>query len=347
MKKALLILTVVCTTFLSAQNKWRFFIPGTFSAGASLVETSGDSGSVWQSNTARHFQLCSGGGLLYNKRLGVYAEGGAFLSSYSVQKTGAEYNITHLKWIGGLHPFVLFPFKNTPQSNFHIGFGAGNVFAKNETLYRTRPGYNAVTTSAKLNSFTYAPEIGITRIEDRFNFSILLTYYYQDTDLKAFQSTVTDAVGSFTIKNKADFIGIKFSFAYRIGKDKTYPEIYKKQPGEHEQYISRTTTTIKKIETSKDHVILSFYESSKEDNDSIAVSVNGKYILTSHKLMKEKTTIRVPLEKGENTITVYAINEGEIPPNTGTCLIEYGFKKEEFPVQTGLKKNASIIITRK
>ncbi len=75
--------------------------------------------------------------------------------------------------------------------------------------------------------------------------------------------------------------------------------------------------------------------------------MNGKYILVNHGLTNEKVSIRVPLEKGLNTITVYALNEGDIPPNTATCLIHFGQIKEEFPVQTGHKKNASIEIERK
>lgn len=330
-----------------SQVKWRKNIPISIDGGVQLPEITRDSLSTWNSDIVKSIHLRSGIGVLYKNRVGLLTEGGLLIHSIDFRSNNYTYSVATLILTLNCTTYLLFPFKKKPQSNIHIGSGIGYGFMDGDKLLKYSSGFNAVSTTKNIRALTFSPEIGITWVDKKILVSLLATYNYQNGVDEISTTKITDNNGSYISKIKGDYLGFKIRMEFKFGKAKVYPNIYKHSPPESDIYVKRANSVIRNYKTRKDHIILEFFESNKVDHDSISVCVNGKYILVNHGLTNEKVSIRVPLEKGLNTITVYALNEGDIPPNTATCLIHFGQIKEEFPVQTGHKKNASIEIERK
>lgn len=343
--KYLILLSIAFISLTSiAQNKWRAYVPIGIDVGTHYPSVDADSASKWTSGLANSIHLKSGIGFIYNNRLGLFSEGGLLINTYSFSTQVASYSISATKLSLSCTPFVLFPFKKNTASNVHVGCGIGWIYNNADELKKNKPAFSAYSQSFGSSAITFAPEIGITRIEKKLSISLLGTYFYQNINGYTIKTTITDNNGNYTLQSKGDYLGLKIRFALRLGKDKVEPNIFKQSPPENELYVKRTNTVIRSFKTRKQYVTLEFFESNKIDHDSISVVVNGKYILVNHGLTNEKVILKVPLEKGMNTITVYALNEGDIPPNTATCRIRFGSRKEEFLIQTGKKKNASIEI---
>jgi hypothetical protein len=330
-----------------SQSNWRKSIPVSIDGGLQLPSITRDSLSSWNADLVKSIHLRSGVGLLYKNRFGLLAEGGLLIHNVDFRSANYTYSVATLLLTLNCTPYVLFPLKSKPQTNIHIGSGVGYGFMGGDKLTKNSPGFIAVSTSKKIRPLTFAPELGITWVDKKILVSLLATYNYQMGIEEISTTTITDNNGKYTSTIKGDYLGFKIRMEFKFGKEKVYPNIYKQTPTENDVYVKRANSVIRNYKTRKDYVLLEFYESNKVDHDSISVSVNGKYILINHGLTNEKVTIRVPLEKGVNSITVYALNEGDIPPNTATCLIHFGNRKEEFSVQTGHKKNATVEIERK
>jgi hypothetical protein len=92
-------------------------------------------------------------------------------------------------------------------------------------------------------------------------------------------------------------------------------------------------------------VKLFIWDDGSVDNDSISISVNGRFILTDYSLTNRKKRVKIVLQKGENEIIIHAHNEGSIPPNTARVIIKSGlFSKHRLDFSTTRDKNAALII---
>ena len=343
MRSLAIILLFALPSSLFSQSKWMKYIPTTFDVGFLQSIAKGDSSTSWTNTRSNNLHVRCGYGLLYNKRFGMQTEGGILINQYSFISSYAAYSVAHINLSANVTPYILIPFPKKPNGYFNIGCGTGFTFRKNETLNKQVGGYKVNSVSYKGAPFTLAPELGVSTIEKRLSFCLLLTYNFQVSSDYAIKTTIADDKGMLESKSRGDYVGLKFRFMLKL-QNKELPKNYKHKPEEHDEYMTRPNPVIRSFKTKKDYVTLEFYENNKVDHDSISVTINGHYILVNHGLTKEKVTLQVPLEKGINTITVYALNEGDIPPNTATCMVKFGRKKEEFMVQTGKKKNASIEI---
>lgn len=189
--------------------------------------------------------------------------------------------------------------------------------------------------------------MGLTKRFEKGNTSLMISFQYQFINSSLpFRSQISDNNGNFIASNNGNYIAISLRHEFKIGKTKPKTQIYIPEPAENIEFEKRSTQNIAKYRTGRQFVMLYIYESSEVDNDVISLSVNGRYLLHNYEIIREKKKIKIPLEKGLNTIKVYALNDGKIPPNTGSCILKVGMKKYRFQVQTGLQKNASIEIER-
>ena len=101
------------------------------------------------------------------------------------------------------------------------------------------------------------------------------------------------------------------------------------------------------IET--DSVVLELYDDGLLDGDSVSVFSNNalllKNVLLSDKAIKQ--TILLPVSTDGLLISMFAENQGSIPPNTGLLIIREGKKKYEIRFSSDTKKTAAILLRRK
>ena len=93
--------------------------------------------------------------------------------------------------------------------------------------------------------------------------------------------------------------------------------------------------------------VLEIYDQGKVDGDIIRIYHNDKIILDNYKIVKSRKKIEIELKEGKNTFTIFAMNEGEIAPNTPVLELIDG--EQNFVLYGNLKKgeNNSITIIKK
>ena len=89
-------------------------------------------------------------------------------------------------------------------------------------------------------------------------------------------------------------------------------------------------------------IALELWDEQLEDNDSISLSLNGKWIATGFPVKKELQQIHIKLQRGENTLLFMADNLGKISPNTAVIRIRFGNKSQTLSLRTDMKKNNEI-----
>ena len=64
------------------------------------------------------------------------------------------------------------------------------------------------------------------------------------------------------------------------------------------------------------------WDNLQEDGDIVSILVNGKIVLREYTLLNKPKPVEIELQKGLNTIVMYAHNLGEQSPNTAKRSID-------------------------
>jgi len=112
---------------------------------------------------------------------------------------------------------------------------------------------------------------------------------------------------------------------------------------------SRTVEILKSIETDADSVMIELYDDGLIDGDSVSVFNNNVVLLNRIGLSAKgiKQTIAVPATNEGLQLTLFAENEGTIPPNTGVLVVKTGGLVYEIRFKSDSKKSAAVRITKK
>ena len=109
---------------------------------------------------------------------------------------------------------------------------------------------------------------------------------------------------------------------------------------------SRTVDIVKSIETDADSVLIELYDDGLIDGDSVSVFNNNSVLLNRRGLSDKgiKQTIALPKTEGGLLLTLFAENEGTIPPNTGVLVVKTGGLVYEIRFKSDNKKSAAVLI---
>jgi WD40 repeat protein len=88
---------------------------------------------------------------------------------------------------------------------------------------------------------------------------------------------------------------------------------------------------------------IAVWDNERVDGDKISLSLNGKWILRNHEIVKEKYEFEVNLIQNQiNQLVFFAENLGSIPPNTSAVNIQYeGYNKTHI-MRSNLDKSGCI-----
>lgn len=92
-------------------------------------------------------------------------------------------------------------------------------------------------------------------------------------------------------------------------------------------------------ETTSPTLILDLWDAGVEDNDSIRLYLNGQNVLDNFRLSKAKQQITLTLQPGINSLSLYALNLGDIPNNTAAIAIN---GQEKVSLNSGLQVNGTL-----
>ena len=108
-------------------------------------------------------------------------------------------------------------------------------------------------------------------------------------------------------------------------------------------YENRPTKEQHYIEVSSKKITISVIDYAKEDNDSISIKVNDQWLLENHRLTKAPKKITFILKEDmTNSLVLYALNEGDVPPNTATLIIQYGDVTKRVKMTSDLELSGSL-----
>ena len=127
----------------------------------------------------------------------------------------------------------------------------------------------------------------------------------------------------------------------KINKSKRIPDSIKQKLNLRKLMDSLSMNVLKKDETlslfaKSDKIKLTLYDGGKEDGDKIAITVNGKYMLSNYEAKNEKKIVLINIVDSITSVKIKALNEGLIAPNTVVVEIEDG--KNSIKALSNLKK---------
>lgn len=97
-----------------------------------------------------------------------------------------------------------------------------------------------------------------------------------------------------------------------------------------------------RLNWSSSEIIIEVCDSRKADGDEIAIYVNGKKVLDSFVISKDKKTIVVPFPESKGSIRIQALNEGSLK----MCTANITLRDKDNPtnVVTIMKKESNVVI---
>lgn len=112
---------------------------------------------------------------------------------------------------------------------------------------------------------------------------------------------------------------------------------------------SRLKEIVRVIETSSDSISIELYDDGLIDGDSVSVFSNNSVLLNKVALTAKglKQTLAIPLGNNGIVLTLFAENQGTVPPNTGVLIVRDGDKRYEVRFTSDTKKSAAVQIRRK
>lgn len=111
---------------------------------------------------------------------------------------------------------------------------------------------------------------------------------------------------------------------------------------------TRSLTILQTINITSDSIRMELYDDGLIDGDSISVFTNNRLLLNKVALTEKglKQSIAVPAAPGELLITLFAENEGTIPPNTGVLILRTNESRYEIRFHSDNKQSAAVRIKR-
>lgn len=75
------------------------------------------------------------------------------------------------------------------------------------------------------------------------------------------------------------------------------------------------------VTVESDKVKIQVYDKNRVDGDIVSIYLNGEVLVENFEVTKEKKEITITLKTGSNTLVMYALNAGRIPPNTAAIAV--------------------------
>jgi hypothetical protein len=353
--KAIVYLICFISLELSAQSKFRYFIPIDVNVGLSVARFEAISGSDISHSPGTSFVFGSGITAQYKNRVGLSFQGSMNLNEYRFNIIGQSsdhiYSVAAYNFNSRLRPYVLFPLKKNPHSVMRISCAGGMNYFTSDQLTSTDYGLTVVSTSFKSTTYFIAPEIGLTKSFRKMQFDLALIYHYNFAVNPVMQMNVSSATSSGIAKTDLNYFGLVVRFSHEILRNRSKKEIRKPDlKPELPEILLATELTERSsresaiITSKKETIKLILWDNSQVDGDSISVYLNNRPIILNYGLIKKKKRIKLELQQGENNLVFVANNLGEVPPNTAAIRIRTGYKKHQLISTTTLKQNELIRI---
>jgi hypothetical protein len=333
---------------LKGQSGFRLSIPAHLSVGVNFAGVEEDAGSLWFQAPGAAVLFSSGIGVRYKESLTFNAELGYIIDLYDFRSNYASYDVSHVVPEARFNLSGLITVGGDRMKAIHIGGEYGWRFTRDAFRLASEPGFIARTDAFGPFDPFVSPEIGLARRGPKGQFSLLAAYVYHldRTDMLRFRITEPNGV-QYIATSRGDYLALRMRANFDVAGHKKPVQEYPEAPAPAiaGELTSRDTRTRDELDSRRQVIYMTLRDNADIDGDSVAVSLNGRFIVTDAALTKEKTRVRIVLEPGDNIIVVHALNEGTVPPNTAECYVRTGlFKRKKLVISTSLKRNEAIVV---
>ncbi len=98
------------------------------------------------------------------------------------------------------------------------------------------------------------------------------------------------------------------------------------------------------IAIDEEDITVNLYDNAEIDGDVITVLFNGEVVASQKMLSEKPITIKLKAIRGrDNTLTMYAENQGRVPPNTAIMRVQIGDQYYKVFLSADDKKNGSVV----
>jgi len=153
--------------------------------------------------------------------------------------------------------------------------------------------------------------------------------------------------GTVTLKppqSEDNFFEVKKTANKNIStKKRVVPPV--EEPTPTKEIMKVTATVQKEFEWRADSCILEVWDGEFVDGDIVTILFNGEKILSHYTLTANKKRMVLAMPKKTNTLSVYAENEGQAPPNTSQIVLTDG--NTTYSLLSCLKTGETATITLK
>lgn len=106
----------------------------------------------------------------------------------------------------------------------------------------------------------------------------------------------------------------------------------------------RDNKVFETITIDEEEITVNLYDNAEIDGDIITVLFNGEVVAAQKSLTDKPITLKLKAIKGrDNTLTMYAENQGKVPPNTALMRVQCGDNYYKVFLSADDKKNASVV----
>jgi hypothetical protein len=179
-------------------------------------------------------------------------------------------------------------------------------------------------------------------------------FRYPDTHVTFFRAIPPDAAWAKPTGKAANKrSGIDLSKASANGTPATSAPVVVGPPPDPDSlrfvsFKSRKDSTELIIKHHEDSARLEFYDDAIVDHDRISLFLGDSIVLKNYELVKKAKTLTIYLRAGskENVLSLYAENEGDIPPNTALMVIYIDDQRYEVRLSSDMRTNARVIFKK-
>ncbi|MEM0997354.1 MAG: hypothetical protein AAGN35_09760 [Bacteroidota bacterium] len=111
-------------------------------------------------------------------------------------------------------------------------------------------------------------------------------------------------------------------------------------------FSDRTVLMKDEVTVGQDKLRIEIWDKSMVDGDIVSLSLNGKVVLSDFRVSRQKRTVFLDLQEGENLLVMHAENLGRVPPNTAAVAVYRNGQGEVYILNSDLGKSEAIRILR-
>ena len=345
-KKYFLKLVFFCVWSLQvvSQSNFTSAFSGKLSVGTYFLSVENSGQERWNSTFNAVLRLDPSVKFFYKNSFSVSLGGGATLYNYDFYHGNTNFYSGYFTLHAETNLQKYFYLKDRKLDAFYLGCGVGIINYGSESKKTLKGNFEAITTTQKALPFYFTPQIGTYRKKDRLGMSLALQYCFYSPNNPVISFEMENALAQGKSNHNGSYIGFSLIMDYDFkAKKSTKPIIPKEKLAElPEDLYTRKQVISEKLFLKRRNVKVYAWDHGIIDNDTISLVYNGEVVLDNHMLNHTKKKVKIKLKEGENTLIMYAHNEGSIKPNSAAIIVKSRFKKYKLILNATVNSNAVV-----